>query len=36
MVILKPILIPFVLKYKEKRLETIFQEDNALAYSSYY
>jgi hypothetical protein len=36
MVILKPILIPFVLKCKEKRPETIVQEDNALAHSSHY
>ena len=36
MVILKPILIPFTLKCKEKRPETIIQEDNAPAHSSHY
>ena len=36
MVILKPILIPFALKCKEKRPETIVQEDNAPVHSSHY
>jgi hypothetical protein len=36
MVILNPILIPFTLKYKETRPETIIQEDNTLAHSSHY
>jgi transposase len=36
MVILNPILIPFVLKCKRVRLGTLVQEDNAPAHSSHY
>jgi hypothetical protein len=36
MVILNPILIPFVLKCKRVRPGTLVQEDNAPAHSSHY